>query len=48
MVNTVAKDDVRQALDGKLSRYFGVGADEATKIFMYQNYALPKSMVIYK
>lgn len=24
------------------------GADEATKIFMYQNYALPKSMVIYK
>ncbi|MBQ0009787.1 MAG: glycogen/starch/alpha-glucan family phosphorylase, partial [Ruminococcus sp.] len=30
------KDDVRQALDGKLSRYFGVSAEDATKTQVYK------------
>ena len=36
MGNIVEKEDVRQALDSKLSRYFGVGADEATKAQVYK------------
>ena len=35
MGNTIEKTDVREALDSKLSRYFGVGADEATKAQVY-------------
>ena len=36
MGNTIEKTDVREALDSKLSRYFGVGADEATKAQVYK------------